>query len=58
MFLSLYLVLEVASGEYGNKNKILVEKSANGLNLDWRKTQRNSLQFQSMELVGKSTIFH
>ncbi|KAI7815562.1 ABC subfamily G member 28 [Rhyzopertha dominica] len=44
-------LLEVASGEYGNYNDILVEKSANGLNLDWRKTQRNSWQMQALEHV-------
>ncbi|XP_019870033.1 ATP-binding cassette sub-family G member 1 [Aethina tumida] len=47
-------LLEVASGEYGDDYLgILSNKSDNGMNSDWRKKQRNSLQFQSVEHIEK-----
>lgn len=46
-------VLEVATGEYGDYIEILVEKSNNGINPDWRKIQRNSQQLMSLEHIGK-----
>lgn len=49
------LVLEVASGEHGNYTEILVQKSSNGLNTDWNKTQRNMWQLHSLEHIGKSS---
>lgn len=50
------LVLEVASGEYGDLVETLSKKSENGLGQEWRKRQRNSLQFQSIEHIGKQSI--
>lgn len=52
-----FIVLEIASGEFGNYTEILVEKSGNGLNTDWRKTQRNSWQLNSLEHIGKLINF-
>ncbi|CAG9858000.1 unnamed protein product [Phyllotreta striolata] len=46
-------LLEVASGEYGDYAGILAEKSENGMNPEWRKTQRSSLQMESLEHIGR-----
>ncbi|XP_072394710.1 ATP-binding cassette subfamily G member 4-like [Diabrotica undecimpunctata] len=46
-------LLEVASGEYGDYATILSEKSENGLNMEYRKQQRNSLQLESLEHIGR-----
>lgn len=46
-------MLEVASDEYGNYTEILVQKSENGLNTDWRKTQRDLHQLHTLEHIGK-----
>lgn len=46
-------LLEVASGEHGNFNDILTDKCKNGLNEEWCKRRRNSLQSQSIEHIDK-----
>lgn len=46
-------LLEVANGDYGDYATILSEKSQNGLSLEYRKKQRNSLQLESLEHIGR-----
>lgn len=46
-------LLEVASGEYGDYATILADKSENGLNSEWRKTKRDSVQMESLEHIGR-----
>nr|XP_022899836.1 ATP-binding cassette sub-family G member 1-like [Onthophagus taurus] len=46
-------LLEVATGEHGNQTDILVNRTANGLNCDWRKTQRDTIELQSIEHIDK-----
>ncbi|CAH0561473.1 unnamed protein product [Brassicogethes aeneus] len=47
-------LLEVANGEHGKEYlEILAKKSENGRNNEWRRKQRNSLQFTSMEHIDK-----
>lgn len=46
-------LLEVATGEYGCHVEHLMGKSQNGLCNDWRKSQRDTLQIQSIEHIDK-----
>uniref|UniRef100_A0A0U9HU30 Putative ABCG protein n=1 Tax=Chrysomela populi TaxID=154003 RepID=A0A0U9HU30_CHRPP len=45
-------LLEVASGEHGDHIPILVDKSDNGKNHEWKKNQRNSIQMESLDHIG------
>lgn len=47
-----FLVLEVASGEYGSQIENLTRKSENGLCQDWAKSPRDVIPSQSFEHIG------